>query len=492
MKILSAEQIRRADAYTIEHEPIQSIDLMERAAQSFCNWFVSRFSSYHPVSVFCGTGNNCGDGLAIARILIEKEYSVNVYVLRSENESDDFKQNETRLGPPIVDIKDDLPATFFGEIIIDALFGTGLSRPLDGVAAKLVEHLNSSNATRVSVDIPSGMYADKPTTSIVFKADHTFTFHAPKLAFLLPQEVDNVGELHIGNIGLHPDIIANETCNNCYLTADSIILKKRHKFSHKGTYGHALIVAGSYGKIGAAILASHASLRSGTGLVTLETPECGYTSVQAALPEVMVVCHGVKVLSRGIELGNYDAIGIGPGIGLDKQTNDALFDIIAKTKRPMVLDADALNIIADNRKWLGTMPKGSILTPHPKEFERLFGQSKNPFDRLELLRTRAKEFGLHIILKGANTAIACPDGTVWFNSTGNPGMATGGTGDVLTGIITGLLAQGYSSTQAALFGVYVHGLAGDFAASSQGMESMVASDIIANLGKAFNALQHSK
>jgi hydroxyethylthiazole kinase-like uncharacterized protein yjeF len=490
MKILSAEQIRRADAYTIAHEPVPSIDLMERAAITFVHWFTGKFPKKQPVKIFCGTGNNGGDGLAIARLLHQHHYTVSVYLLPANQLSPDFKTNEERLQKLPVKLanifkQDDFPQVSAGDIIIDALFGTGLSRPLEGMTATLIEYLNQSQGTKVAVDIPSGLYADSASNGICFKAQYTFTFEAPKLAFLLPDNEEYVGEWHYASIGLNQQFIEQEPTDYFYTTHADIHLKPRTRYSHKGTYGHALICGGSYGKIGAAILSTQACLRSGAGLVTTCIPTCEYIPMQTAAPEAMALVAGEEHLSGTIETERYNAIGLGPGMGTDKGSAAFLYNIISSYKKPLVLDADALNILSENKDWLKQLPGGSILTPHPGEFKRLFGDSANGFERLQLLKDKNREYNCIIVLKGAHTAVASPKGAIYFNSTGNPGMATGGSGDVLTGIITGLLAQGYSSLHAAVYGVYLHGLAGDIAAEKESMEALVAGDLVRYLGAAF-------
>ena len=494
MKILSAAQTRELDAYTIRHEPITSIDLMERASVSFVNWFVGKFDNEQPVSIFCGLGNNGGDGLAIARLLLDKKYTVKVWVVYyADNFSADFKTNYGRLKGllPIQEIrqKEDIPAIHSPEIIIDAIFGSGLSRPVEGVAAQVIDAINEGDSSVVAIDIPSGLYVDSfnPDTHII-QADDTVSFQLPKLSFLLPQNEQFVGEWHLTDIGLHPEKIRQTETPYYYLNEALVktLIKKRDKFSHKGTFGHALLVGGSYGKMGAVVLAAKACLHAGVGLLTVHIPACGYEIMQISAPEAMAITDAEeKLISSITNTEKYSAIGIGPGLGTAPQTAHALQNLLQHENKPMVIDADGLNLLATNKEWLKLLPPNSILTPHPKEFERLTQPATNEYERLKVLQLFAAQYHVNVVLKGAHTAIANPSGEVYFNSTGNPGMATGGSGDVLTGIISALLAQQYQPFEAALLGVYFHGLAGDFAASCKGYTALVASDLIENLSQAF-------
>jgi hydroxyethylthiazole kinase-like uncharacterized protein yjeF len=511
MKILAPAQIRALDAYTIQHEPIASVDLMERAALAFTSWFAERFETSRPVKVFCGLGNNGGDGLAIARLLVGKRYQVSVHVVDySDKKSEDFMANYERLSKLVIiqHIKnvDHFPLVDDHEIFIDAILGSGLSRPTEGLVQEVIERINEQSvssqyrvkqsATVVSVDIASGLYADEatPTGSTIIQPHFTVAFQVPKLAFLLPQNASFVREWSCVEIGLNKAFIAKTSTPYYYLDqalAESLI-KPRSKYAHKGTFGHALLVAGSYGKIGAAVLAAKACLRSGVGLLTVRIPQCGYEIIQTAVPEAMaLVDDSYECFTFVPPLQPYTAVGIGPGLGKSEDTLKALSDVLLALEQPLssddqhpslVLDADALNLLAENRELLKRLPPNAILTPHPKEFERLAGKAENDFDRLELLKDFAQTHQVYVVLKGANTAIATPEGLVYFNSTGNPGMATGGTGDVLTGIITALLAQSYSPLEAALIGVYQHGLSGDRAAAQRGQSALIASDLIESLG----------
>lgn len=502
MKIFSAEEIRLWDQYTIEHEPILSIDLMERAAAKCANWLLQQYPDAVSFVILCGKGNNGGDGLAIARILMENKYPVSIYILEFGHKgTEDFQTNLARLNKlsnhdiHFIQTAKNFPHLQQGQIIIDALFGSGLNRNLEGFTADLVQHINNGGNEIISIDIPSGLFVDRSSKdAISIHADHTLSFQCYKPAFLFAENEESVGEIHILDIGLHHDYYQS-VVNQFELLDDAIIhsiYKPRKKFSHKGTYGHALLVAGSYGKIGAAILSAKACLRSGVGLLTSHIPACGYNILQTSVPEAMVTNDFNSSFLTKVEddLTKYDSIGIGPGIGTAAETKMMLPEILNSYRNPLILDADALNIMARQKDLLKLIPAGSILTPHPKEFERLFGETHTDFDRVSLALQKARELNCIIVLKGHHTFIATPDGKGFFNSTGNPGMATAGSGDVLTGILTGLLAQGYSSAATAILGVYLHGSAGDIAAKQLSNEALIAGDIIETLGAAFSSLNH--
>lgn len=502
MKILSATQIRQADAHTIAEEQIPSHALMERAAKAFVTWFENKFPGpTGPILICCGPGNNGGDGLAIARLLQERGYGIQVWIVAiSDRFSQDFHLNRERLpaGIPVTEIANEaaIPASIHADFIFDALFGTGLSRPIEGLYAALIQHINASPATRIAIDIPSGLFTDSssPADAAIVQAHYTLSFELPKLAFLLPQNQAFVETWCVAPIGLSLSFLTSATTDHHLITPDLItgLLKSRLKFSHKGTYGHALLLAGSYGKMGAAVLASQACLRSGTGLLTVHCPGAGNDILQVKVPEAMTLPDTeVQHLSSLPALKTYQAIGAGPGLGKAPATAQLIRELLQTAQAPMVLDADALNLIA-LEGLLAALPAGTILTPHPKEFERLAGKAEDDFHRLALLRQLCRQHQCYIILKGAHTCIGTPEGALYFNCTGNAGMATGGTGDVLTGIITGLLAQQYRPLEACLLGVYIHGLAGDLAKASVGEIALIASDVIDNLGAAFEQARPAK
>ncbi|MFT5383513.1 MAG: hydroxyethylthiazole kinase-like uncharacterized protein yjeF [Saprospiraceae bacterium] len=501
MKILSPIQTRSLDASTIKNKPISSIDLMESAAMVFTNWFTKKFDYEHnSVHIFCGPGNNGGDGLAIARLLHHGFYNVHIYLCKiGKQTSLDFDENLNRLPRhDAISITDIKPGTLLPElpndaILVDGIFGSGLNRSIEGYWADLIEHLNELEVIRVAIDIPSGLFADQHSEGLAICAHQTFSFELPKLAFFFQENYLFVGHWKFRSIGLMQSYIDELESSNYYIDIKlaKSIFRKRGKFDHKGTFGHALLIAGSYGMIGAALLSTKAALRSGAGLVTLHTPKIAYTIVQGNIPEAIVSIDPEEhFISKIPDLEKYSALGIGPGIGNNKLTISFLHDLIKSYTSSIVLDADALNIIAKAPALFNHLPKGSILTPHPKEFERLFGKTKNDFERNELQRTKSKELGVYIILKGAHTCISSPNGICYFNATGNPGMATAGSGDVLTGMITALLAQNYSARDSAILGVYLHGLAGDLGVLDLGSEeALIAGDIVESIGLAFKNLR---
>lgn len=497
-KILTAEQTRAADQYTIEHEPIASIDLMERASTAFVDWFVGQFRTDQSVAVFCGTGNNGGDGLAISRLLIAVDYEVEVFVMGDPKKgSQDFQINYDRWvksGNPltVIDSAQDLKDDFRPGIIIDGLFGSGLSRPLEGEYPTLIEALNKTSSIRISIDIASGLFADQPALGAIFQPDFTLSFQLPKLAFLLPENDAYVGEWQVVNIGLSPDFLNAEPSDKHFMDRDFVksLLKPRKKFAHKGDFGKVLLIAGSKGKMGAAVLAARACLRAGAGLLTVYVPSIGLDVLQTSIPEAMVLTdpHEDHLTGLPSEMAGYDTIAIGPGIGQHPDTLEMLTQLLPRVSGPMVIDADALNLISSKPELLNSIPVGSILTPHPKEFQRLAGNFSNSFERLEKQQQLAAKYNLNVLVKGAHSAIAASDQSIYFNSTGNPGMATAGSGDVLTGVVTGILAQGYNPLEALQLGVYIHGAAGDLAASRLDRNSLMASDIISELPVAWSNL----
>lgn len=494
-KVLTAQQIREIDACTIKRRPISSIDLMEQAALACSEEIIKIVDNSDRIHVVAGMGNNGGDGYAIARHLREQGLQVDCSEVRFRNErSPDCELNYVRLKelgvePIFLNEETDIPDFKDSTVVIDAIFGSGLDRPVAGFIADIVQAINDCTARTISIDIPSGLFCynnSRNELEGVINADTTLSFEFPKLPFLLPSYGYFCGNWKSLPIGLLPDCISKQETDTHYLTTAHIVplLKPRDRFSHKGTYGHAVIMAGSKGKAGAALLATRAALRAGAGLVSACVPEGICDIVQVGAPEAMVELGYGDTHLAGSYIPDDRVIGIGPGIGMEPSTAELLHHLIRNSQRSMVLDADALNLLAQNEEWLGLLPVGSILTPHPKEFERLTGAVKSDEERLEKLRAFAKAINCIMVLKGAYSVIALPNGNLIFNGSGNAGMATGGSGDVLTGIITSLLAQGYSSEHASLIGVHLHGLAGDLAAQVS-MEAMVAGDIIDHLGPAF-------
>lgn len=493
MKLLAGTQIREWDAYTITHEPVSSIDLMERASRRFADWFEREFPDTSvKVGVFCGNGNNGGDGLAIARMLRDRFYTTKVWVLRiGKEDTPDFDVNLARLlklGDVSVDfIHDNLPEMPENGVIIDALLGTGVTRPVTGNAELLIHAINQSACKVISVDMPSGLPTEGPAAGTAIEADMVYTFQVPKLSFFHPENEKYCPEWKVGTIGLHEAFL--ERADSGVFLVDSLmaagIIRKRTRFQHKGDFGHVLMVAGSEGKGGAAILACKAALRSGAGLVTACVPSVVVTALHASVPEAMAFMSGHTFVSDIPDGREQYTIGCGPGLGVSVKTRQTLALIIEASNKPLVLDADALNIMAFDKSLLDILPENSILTPHPGEFRRLFGTCKDSFEMFDLQNKMAVDHRVIIVLKGAYTRTATPDGKTYINSTGNPGMATAGSGDVLTGIITGLLAQEYSPEEAAVLGVWLHGRAGDLAAEALGMQALMAGDILNHIGQAY-------
>jgi NAD(P)H-hydrate epimerase len=496
MKIINAQQMKAVDAFTIQNKPISSIDLMEKAAEECSKWIMAHFDNRYDFHVFCGTGNNGGDGLAIARILKQKLYPVTVYIKKSDSYSEDFESNlelwQDNKGRTVTLEKNTDFNFQFNEnsIIIDALLGYGLNRPLAGFEAALVKSINSLHHKTISIDLPSGLFANdnsNNTYDTIINADYTLTFELQKLALLLPDNQTKSGEVVILPIGLLKESINQQETNYHFTTFSDCkaIYKPKPKFAHKGTNGHALIIAGSLGKMGAAILSSKACLKSGSGLVTAFIPKIGNNVLQIANPEIMTLFSADENTIAGTIETHFEAVGIGPGIGKAPETLETLKYILLHCDKPLVLDADALNLLAEHPELRKSIPINSIITPHPKELSRWIGSWKNDTEKIEKVLKLVDQFKIYVVLKGAYTCIFCPDGTLHFNSSGNPGMATAGSGDVLTGILTGLLAQGYTAKESCLLGVYLHGLAGDLAAKEKSQESLIASDIIEFLGKAY-------
>ncbi|MGI4760204.1 MAG: NAD(P)H-hydrate dehydratase [Janthinobacterium lividum] len=512
MKLLSAAQIRALDQATIREQRTTSTALMERAAIALAGWLYQHYTPAEAgeILLLCGPGNNGGDGLALARLLYLAGYAVRLSLLPANKYSDDYEYNHHVL-PKVIAIQevsaDNLPEIPPGTLVIDALFGTGLNRPLDGIAAAVVRHLNERQARVVAIDLPSGLLADAPQPDAqapVVRASHTISFGLPKLAFLLPQNAEYVGEWHVVDIGLSPDFIAQAATPwqltrlpgvagfDAALAArqPDVTLPRRGKFAYKNTFGHALLLAGSRGKVGAAVLASGACLRGGAGLLTVAVPGCGYDIIQTTRPEAMCLADAqADFISELPELKPYQAVGIGPGLGQNEASRAVLERLLREAKVPLVIDADALNLLGEHRELLAQLPENTVLTPHIGEFTRLTEKARDDYHRLDLLREFTQKHRCIVILKGAYTAVAAPDGQVYFNSTGNPGMGTGGSGDVLTGLVLALRAdQRLDALLAARLAVLAHGLAGDLAAAETGEAGLVAGDLVAHIGPALATL----
>lgn len=501
MKILASSQLKELDKYTIEHEPIASIDLMERAACALTDAIVRRWNPSFEVVVFAGPGNNGGDALAVARMLSKKGYQVEVFLFNTKgNLSEECQTNLNRLKTcgsiylTEISTQFDPPALTEKHLVIDGLFGSGLNKPLNGGFAAVVKYINASKAQVVAIDIPSGLMGEDNTYNIrphIVHAHVTLSIQLPKLSFLFPENEDVVGEWEILDIGLKQCFI--DTAPSVWSTLEEAeirsLIKPRKRFAHKGTFGHGLLIAGSYGMAGASILAAKACLKSGVGLLTVHVPIHNHDLLQTTVPEAIVHTDiQERYFAQPVHLNRYSALAIGPGIGQEEDTALAMMEQIQGSTLPIVLDADAINILSTHRNWLSRLPKRCILTPHLGELERLIGKCMDTYERLVKVKELAAYLQSYIIVKGAWTAIATPEGNFFFNPTGNPGMATGGSGDVLTGILLGLLAQGYSREEACKLGVYIHGLAGDIAAQEKTEMGMTASDIIESLPAAWKKI----
>lgn len=498
-KLLSSTQIKAWDEYTIQNQPISSIDLMEKAASKCVEKILKVAKPDQNFKIFCGKGNNGGDGLAIARILAKNQHKVEVFIVsKSKNSTNDFETNLKRLNDlPSIQITEIQTVSEINvsenDIIIDAILGAGLNKPLSGLISETVQLINESEAFVIAIDSPTGFYIDlERQIETCVQSDVTYTFQIPKLRMLFPESFTYTGDLQILDIGLDKKFNCQCDSSYFYLTKESIkpILKTRKKFDHKGVYGHALLIAGSFGKMGAAVLSAKACLRSGVGLLTVAVPKSGNEIMQISVPEAMSYAFDEheKYISLFPKIVKFKVVGIGPGMDKKPVTKNALKNLLIQTSLPMlVIDADGLNLLAEllveNPDF--KIPENTILTPHVKEFDRLAGKSENSIERHFKQIEFSKKHKIFVILKGANSAITTPEGECYFNSTGNPGMATGGSGDVLTGIIIGLLAQNYTQLEACLLGVYLHGLAGDLASEIVGENALIASYIIDYMGKAF-------
>lgn len=502
MKVFKTADIKELDRYTIENEPIASICLMERASRAIACAILRYFNNSEPFAVFAGAGNNGGDALAVARMLVEAGRSVRVWSVAPKGRmSADSAENLRRLRSIDVAVESvdeafvapQLPAS---SVIIDALFGSGLNKPVTGLFANVISFMNESPCRVVAIDIPSGLMGEDNSNNLygnIVKANLTLTLQFPKLSFFFAENEPYVGRFEILDIGLSREGIDKFTTEYNFIERETVasLLLPRRKFAHKGTFGRALLVAGSYGMAGASILSARSAMRSGVGLLTVNLPACNNHIMQTALPEAMTLPDDSSYyyISSAVATDAYSAVAAGPGLGQNSATAAALLTLIDNCSKPMVVDADALNILAKNREWLGRLPEGSVITPHPGEFARLVGASATSYEALQKARSLAVSNNICVVLKGAYTVVVSPQGECSFNSSGNAGMATAGCGDSLTGIILALLARGYSSYDAARVAVYVHGAAGDIAASSLGETALMAGDIVDALPAVWQSLE---
>ncbi|MCP1300858.1 NAD(P)H-hydrate dehydratase [Chryseobacterium sp. S0630] len=501
MKVFTAEQIRNWDQFTISQEPVSSIQLMERASMAVAHWISEHCKNHKKLAIFCGNGNNGGDGLAVARLLYLKGFDVDVFVNDSKRKfSEDASVNLKRLrdlsGISVRKLDTKEQYNFDDKtIIIDTLFGTGLSRPLEGEYKMLVEQLNTKKNIKISIDIPSGLSADGmfDNDPVILNADYTLTFQCWKRTFLHPETGKYTGKVVLLDIDLSK-IYADATDSDYYVIDDSLVASvfiPRQEFSHKGSYGKAVIIGGNYGKIGAAVLATKSALKTGAGLTFTLAPECGYDILQTSCPEAMFI-KGGDTFILNFEIDNDFTCGVGPGLGTHSGTEKSFLNFLKDYSKPLILDADALNIISKDPENLKLIPEKSIITPHPKEFERLFGSTEDSFKRLELAKKKAKDLNIYIILKDHHTQVITPQGKVFYNITGNSGLAKGGSGDILTGILTSLLAQKYSEEETCILGVWLHGRAADIASEKHSKESMLPTDVIDAFGTVFEELNRKE
>ena len=504
MKIFTSAQIHELDQYTIEHEPIRSVDLMERAAKAITKAITEKWSTQTSVVVFAGPGNNGGDALAVGRLLAEQDYKVHIYLFNTNGKlSEDCAANKQRildsrkLKDMLTEVIEefDPPQLTAQTLVIDGLFGSGLTKPLAGGFASLVKYINQSPSFIVSIDLPSGLMTEDNTYNVranIIKADLTLTLQQKKLAFLFPENQQFIGQMKILDIRLSEEGTQRIEAHYTMLEENDIRprILHRNEYAHKGNMGHALVIAGSYGMAGAAVLATKACLRAGAGKVTVRTPRRNNDILQISVPEAIIdIDRDELYFNETVDTEDMDAVCIGPGLRQQENTAIAVISQIRRTQCPLVLDADALNVLANHRAWLQQLPKNIIMTPHPKEFDLLNGTAcSDSYERLSKARNMAEHLNAYILLKGHYTALCLPNGQVIFNSTGNAGMATAGCGDVLAGIITALLARGYKHADACMVGMYLHGLAGDLAAKELGQESLLASDLIDYLPKAFRRI----
>ena len=501
-KIFLSHQIRSIDSYTITNEPVNPFDLMERAAAALTERIEALTGKDDTFLIVAGTGNNGGDGIAIARLLKERGYSVDLLVAEiSSGRSDEWRRNwdlfKGRYGDylTVAAPGHELTAPSGYTVIVDALLGSGVRGEPSPFAAEVIGMINGAGGAKViSVDVPSGLPGETGSSSsapVAVRAWHTVAIGFPRLSFMFPENHAFTGEWSVVSIGLHPDAVLETPTQWCYLEGRQMagMIKRRARFDHKGIYGHLLLAAGSVGKIGASVLASRSALRSGCGLVTAHIPSSGQSVLHAAIPEAMIIPDQSADLISDIPApGVFDAIAFGPGAGTSPATARAFHTLLSRSESPMVIDADGINLLSSNREWFELLPRGSVLTPHPGEFSRLAGYFANSYDTIEAQKQISASLDVVIVLKGGYTSVSLPDGTVCFNIKGNPGMATAGSGDVLTGIIGSLLAQGYEGDRAALLGVYLHAVAGDIAAEERGVQSLIASDITENIGAAYRKI----
>ncbi|RAJ16219.1 NAD(P)H-hydrate dehydratase [Olleya aquimaris] len=497
MKIFSKEQIYEGDALTAKKQGITSTELMERAGTQIFNWLHLRMQGAQvPIHVFCGIGNNGGDGLVVARHLITHGYNVKTYIVNySKTRSKDFLINYERIKgttkdwPILLNDAKELPEIDEKDIIVDAIFGIGLNRPIVTWVKQLFNHFRATKAFVLSIDVPSGLETDAvpKDEECVVNAGYTLSFQTPKLVFFLPETAKYTVQWEVLDIGIDPEYLFTTPTEADLIGKNEVlpIYKPREKYSHKGHFGHALVIGGSYGKIGAVTLASRGVLTIGAGKVTAYMPKCGYIPLQSSFPEAMVISdvNDEKITKIDFNI-TPDAVAFGVGAGTDAKTISAFEAFLKTNTKPLVIDADGINILAKKKALLKSLPENTVLTPHPKELEGLIGKWTDDFDKLKKTKALSKKYKCIVVIKGANTITVYGD-KLYVNATGNPSLATAGTGDVLTGMITGLIAQGYDALAATIFGVYLHGKSADLLVEELGYQSFIASHVIEGIPLAY-------
>lgn len=507
MKLFTTEEIRAIDRYTIEQEGVSSLELIERVAEGVTDEIASRWRPNKPTIIFAGPGNNGADALATARLMYERGFRPEVFL---------FNIGGDKLSVDCIAARDmlihEVPEISFIEVqrhftppeitrnhlIVDGLFGSGLREELQGGFKALVQYINDESSTVVSIDLPSGMFGDWNPQIVNRNTIHatlTLAIQFPRLCFFIPDNAELLGEWKTIDIGLSEAAISHTAANFCLVEKRDIHRRLRHRkpCASKADFGNAILYAGSYGMMGAAVLAAKGCMRGGVGKLTVNAPKCGYQILQTAVPEAMFRHNrGDLNLTEIHPDRDFNAIGVGPGLGTNELTVKALEDFLASVNRPVVLDADALNCIALKPAMLNTIPVLSVITPHAGEFDRLFGPQPSGEARLRKAIEMAKFYNIIIVLKGHHTAVVRPDGKVYFNSSGTPAMATAGSGDVLTGLLLAMLAQGYVVELASIIAVYVHGLAGELAAAEHGEYGVTAGDIADNIGRAIRDIMMAK
>ena len=490
MKILPIAAIRTWDTFTIQAQNISSWDLMERAASEVFIHIQKLFPKLpNQVLIFCGIGNNGGDGLALARLLATTDSNILVLLPTSRIKmSADAQINLDKLKGTKVQVLTFNEATLESrnsDLVIDCLFGSGLNRPIhDGIYAEMIGYFNKLQGTKISVDLPSGMFTDtlnNPQDKITI-ADYTLTFQTPKRSFFFFENYLYTGEIIVVDIQLSRLYINNQISDQELVTLlyAKLLFRKRVRNSYKKTYGNLLLVAGSE-KAGACILSSMAAVRSGLGLLTVMCDKQKHNVILTRVPEAMMIETSLYEEPQLINLIKYDALALGPGLGISSSNEKLFKNLLHFFNAPMVIDADGISILSQNKSWLSYLPQESILTPHPGEFERLVGKTQNTLEVFQKATEFCSKYNVYLVYKNFYSVVFTPHGKKYFITAGNSGMAKGGSGDVLTGVIGSLLAQGYPAEHAAVLGTWVHATAGAKAAEIKSETGMTPTDLIDHL-----------